>query len=207
MLHFIEGNGIGLVWVQSIKTVLQYGMPINDDKGTILEISPLFIQINHPSEADAIVQQYGDEAILLYMQQNFEDQSFSPGWGYSYAERLYGDQHENPIAQIIKRLQQYPSTKSATISLLKPEEDGMHTPCLATLDFKIRQNRMNINAFFRSQDIGKKMYADMVQLLRLGKKVAKELQLDDIRLYSTICSAHIYEKDICEMQRIVSHFT
>ena len=91
-----------------------------------------------------------------------------------FASRLYTSQNAN-VMQIIQKLQQHPFTKSATLSLLKPEEDQAHISCLATLDFKIRQDTLCIHAFFHSQDMGKKMYADALQILRLGQSIRQEI--------------------------------
>lgn len=202
-MYSIEGNDIGTVWTESIKTILRYGVTVTDDKGLIRELSPLYLHIHHPAEHDPIIERYGDKEMLLFMQQNFENANPITGWGYSYAERLYGKNNTNQIAQIISKLIQYPATKSATLSLLRPEDDKLHTPCLTTLDFKIRQHILCVHAFFRSQDIGKKLYADALQLLRLGKSMANDLLIENISLFLSICSAHIYEDDIPEMKRII----
>lgn len=206
MVYHIEGDTIGAAWVQCIKTVLANGLAVTDDKGTIWEISPLYLHIVQPSEHDTIIEKFGDKNMLAFMIQNFEDVNPIHGWGYSYAERLYSTHYTNTISHVIRKLQQYPTTKSATISLLKPEEDQHHTPCITTIDFKVRQDSLCVHAFFRSQDIGKKMYADAIALLRLGNCIAQEVALSKVQLYFTVCSAHIYETDIPGMQRIVSHF-
>lgn len=200
-LHLIEGNDIGTAWIKSIKLVLQHGTSVPDDKGSIREVSPLYIHIHHPIEPDPVIEQYGDKDILTFMKRNFEEQQPVPGWGYSYAQRLYGN--EDAVATVIERLQQYPTTKSATVSLLQPANDQQHTPCLATLDFKFRQQTLCVHAFFRSQDIGKKFYADALQLLRLGQHIASVLLVDSVSLFLTVCSAHVYEVDIPKMEQLV----
>lgn len=205
-MHTIEGNDIGTVWIQSIRFVLLYGTSISDDKGSIRELSPLYIHMHHPSENDPVIVQFGDKEILSFIQRNFTDQAPIPAWGYSYAQRLFGGDSRNPVTRIIELLQQYPTAKSATLSLLRPTEDTKHTPCLTTLDFKIRHNTLCLHAFFRSQDIGKKMYADGLQLLRLGQQMNKELQLENVSLFLTVCSAHIYEMDIFRMEQVLKHF-
>lgn len=204
MPHFIEGDTIGSVWIQCIKVVLEHGIPITDDKGMIREVSPLFMHIKQPSTEDAIVEKFGDKSMISFMRRNFEDVSPVAGWGYSYAKRLYGTDDSNQIGKMVQKLQQYPFTKSATISLLNPEADQKHTPCLTTLDFKLRQDSLCLHAFLRSQDVGKKMYADAVALLRLGQTIATKVSTQSVQLYFTICSAHLYEHDIPALQRMVS---
>lgn len=201
MVRFIEGDTIGSVWVQSVKAILAFGENVPDDKGMIRELSPLYLTITHPTVHDTIIENVGDKSMIVFMRQNFENVNPIAGWGYSYAQRI-----SSQVDIVIQKLQTYPSTKSATISLLKPGEDHQHMPCLATVDFKIRQNRLCVHAFFRSQDIGKKMYADALALLQLGTSVAQSISIPGICLYCTICSAHIYEADISTMQQLIHRF-
>jgi len=204
VVHFIEGGDIGTVWIQGIKLVLLHGKTVEDDQGLLRELSPLYLHFDNPSEDDPIINRFGDKDVLSFMQQNFERSDPIPSWGYSYAQRLRGNNRSSPLAQIQERLQAYPTTKSATLSLLRPEEDTRHTPCLTTLDFKIRDTALCLHAFFRSQDVGKKMYADALQLLRIGQSLKESLPVDKIHLHLTLCSAHLYERDFSILETLVN---
>ena len=146
-----------------------------DDKGIIIEIVPLFIEIIHPSLPDKIIDRFGDKIYLDFLARNFGDKSPLKEWGYSYAQRLYSYNKRDQVQEMIDKLNKNPFSKSATISLLKNEEDKKHKPCLTSLDFKIRNDSLIIHAMFRSQDIGKKMYGDAMELLKLGKKMIQKI--------------------------------
>ena len=95
-----------------------------------------------------------------------------------------------------EKLVNNPEAKSATIALMNPEEDYEgHMPCIISLDFKIRNEQLDITGFFRSQDIGKKIYADILALNAILTEVSEKIKVKsgDVKIF--ISSAHIYEQD------------
>lgn len=187
----------------ALKSILANGIEMQDDKGTIIEMVPFFIEMVHPPLTDKIIESFGDEKYLDFLSKNFNDLANIEEWGYSYAQRLYSLNNINQINEIVEKLKKNQFSKSATISLLLNEHDKKHKPCLTVLDFKIRESNLIINAFFRSQDIGKKMYGDAIELLKIGRKVSHELHINEIVLIHTICSAHIYFADLEKVHTLV----
>lgn len=200
----IKAYSIGEAWLLALKAVMIDGIEIQDDKGPILEIVPLFIEIIHPSLSDTIIEAYSDKAFLEFLSKNFSDLSPIEGWGYSYAQRLYSYNNIDQIQEVVNTLNKNPFSKSATISLLLYDEDKKHTPCLTTLDFKIRDDTLIITASFRSQDIGKKMYGDALELTKIGNKMIQSIPAKEIVLILAISSAHIYVDDIAMVQSIIN---
>lgn len=204
MHNYIKAYSIGEAWLLALKAVMAEGIEIQDDKGPILETVPLFIEIIHPSLSDKIIEAYGDKAFLDFLSKNFEHLSPIEEWGYSYAQRLYSFNNTDQIQEVINKLNKNPFSKSATISLLLNDKDKNHKPCLTTLDFKIRNEALIINASFRSQDIGKKMYGDALELLKIGNKMIQRIPAKKIVLILAISSAHIYLKDIEKVRSIIN---
>ena len=204
MNNYIKAYSIGEAWLLALKTVMADGIEIEDDKGPILETVPLFIEIIHPLLPDKIIDVYGDKEHLNFLSKNFECLSPIEEWGYSYAQRLYSFNNTNQVQEVIDKLNKNPFSKSATISLLINDEDKRHKPCLNTLDFKIRNETLIINAMFRSQDIGKKMYGDALELLKLGKNMIQKIRANKITLIHAISSAHIYKSDLEMIQSIIN---
>lgn len=203
-MNHIISNKIGDCWIKSIKHLLENGHnTIYDDKGNILEITPLSIEIIDPKETDEIIKQFGDSKMVEFMISNFENQKKIENWGYSYGQRIYDYKGINQLDYIISKLQKNKYAKSATINLLDNENDRIHKPCFVSIDFKVRNDVLYTYSFFRSQDIGKKMYADAICLKRLGDKVCDKLNLKSQVINLYICSAHIYEFDINKVTSIV----
>ncbi|MCW3111489.1 MAG: Thymidylate synthase [Segetibacter sp.] len=174
-----------------------------DDKGPILELVPLSIEMIHPAVSDKIIDAYGDKETLQFLSKNFTELSPITDWGYSYAQRLYSYNSVNQIEYVIAKLIKDPLSKSTTISLLKSEQDKAHTPCLTTLDFKIRNETLIINAIFRSQDVGQKMYGDALEILKIGNNIIQLVPAQRVILIHTIGSAHIYRTDLDMIHSII----
>lgn len=204
LFNYIKAYSIGEAWRLALKSLLANGIEMQDDKGAIIEIVPFFIEMIHPTLTDKIINSFGDEKYLNFLDKNFNDLTGIEEWGYSYAQRLYSYNNTNQINEIIEKLNKKPFSKSASISLLLNEQDTKHKPCLTTLDFKIRDSNLIINAFFRSQDIGNKMYGDALELLKLGKEMSHKLSVNEIILIHTICSAHIYSIDLEKIHTVAN---
>lgn len=202
MQNYIKAYSIGEAWLLSLQAVIAQGVEIKDDQEPIIEVLPLWIEIIQPTLPDKIIDAYGDTRYLQFLSKNFTDLTPILDWGYSYAQRLYSYNGINQIDYAIDKLSSNPFSKSVTISLLNAQQDRTHTPCLTTLDFKIRDEVLIINTMFRSQDIGKKMYGDALEILKIGNYILKKVPAKTIILIDTISSAHIYRSDL-EMVRSI----
>ena len=88
-----------------------------------------------------------------------------------------------------------PESKSATISFMHPGYDDKHMPCIVSMDFKIRNDKLNGNAFFTSQDACKKFYADIMCMGEILNIVSKQIKVKVGELNILIAYLHIYEND------------
>jgi len=199
----IETNTIGDAWVESIKTVLDLGKTVHDGDTKLKEFINLAIKINHPEKEDDILKKYADEKMIEFMISNFLEKEPVLNWGYSYGQRIYDFSGINQFKKIANKLKKNPESKSATISLMNPPEDQKHVPCITVLDFKIRDGHLLATAFFRSQDIGKKFYADAICIGKIGKMISEKINNVPVKLLFVISSAHIYEPDIEKVKKIV----
>jgi thymidylate synthase len=200
----IKENTIGEAWLKALALVVREGHErVPDDKGMIRELLSLIVHINNPIQNDQIIQRYGNSNILSFMKRNFRELESIPDWKYSYAQRLYDINGTNQIANVIEILRSNIFSKSATISLMSSSADTYHKPCLVAIDFKVRNNTLFVTGFFRSQDIGKKMYADAIELLHIGNIISAELGINTIEIIHFISSAHLYEIDRPELLKLL----
>lgn len=125
-------------------------------------------------------------------------------WGYCYGTRFSNFKGVNQIEKIVTKLRKNPESKSATISLIDPSTDfDGHMPCIVALDFKIRDSKLYVTGFFRSQDVGKKLYADIIALGTIQKKISELLSIKKGSVKIFISSAHIYEADFEKINRFI----
>jgi thymidylate synthase (methanogen type) len=191
----IKSDTSGQAWKKCANLVDKEGEIIHDGDKELKEVLNVFISVNNPWKTDEILDRYGDENMIRWMEDNFTKTKPIPEWGYSYGQRLFDKNGINQIENIIKKLRNNPESKSATVTLLDPEGDQSHVPCIVSLDFKIRHKRLVTTAFFRSQDAGKKMYADILALHTISKRVAQHLNVKAGPVNIFVVSLHLYSED------------
>ena len=202
--YFIKENSVGKAWQEAMKTIIEKGTITFDDNKKLHEILGLHIKIAKPSESDTIIEKKGDKDMIEWMKKNFFSKDKVLNWGYSYGKRITDYLGINQLENIKQKLLNNINSKSATISLNNPSEDKKHSPCINILDFKVRNNTVILNTFFRSQDICKKMYADAICLTLILNDLARTLKIKNTELNLYIMSAHIYENDLEKAQEIIN---
>jgi len=185
----------GLAWKQALNLVATEGKHVKDGEKDLKEFMNVFLTIQNPLASDEIIEKYADQTMVEWMRNNFLSNEPVLNWGYSYGQRFTNFDGINQIDSVIEKLKKNPESKSATITLMDPQSDGSHMPCIVALDFKIRSNRLMTTAFFRSQDVGKKIYADIICLGEISKKIADAVGVESGDLNILIVSLHFYEED------------
>ena len=150
---------------------------------------------------DKFIANSCDFHMIEWMRKNFFDIEPVLDWGYSYGSRI-----GNNLDLVVKKLKKNKLSKSATISLMDHKNDTTHVPCITTFDFKIRNNQLYFNIHMRSQDIGKKAFADYVCYVDIARKICKELTLANYEITVWINSAHIYQRDFDKIEKLVEKY-
>ena len=199
-MKIIKAKSPGIVWKKLIKETLSNGLEIYDDQTKLTEITNVLIQINEPCSTDSILKKNVDIEMLNWMKKNFLSQDPVENWGYSYGQRISNYLGENQIETITKKLKKSLDSKSATITLSLPPEDKKHSPCVNIIDFKYRNNQLNATGFMRSQDVGKKAYADYICLGIILDNLANDINVKVGELIIHVASLHIYEGDLNDLK-------
>ncbi|MDD4352886.1 MAG: thymidylate synthase [Candidatus Nanoarchaeia archaeon] len=202
-MQIIKSESIGNAWKDALKLIKYKGNSVYDGEIKLKEIINLIFEIENPLENDEIIKKFGDEAMIKFMFSNFLEQEPVLNWGYSYGQRIFNFENIDQLEDIKQKLKKNTESKSATLCLMNPPKDKNHSPCINVLDFKIRDGHLILTAFFRSQDIGKKFYADALCITHLGKMITKEFENIPIKLVMNIVSAHIYEPDLKRVNEII----
>lgn len=196
----------GEAWRKATKLVITEGKLITDDKEILKECLHVIISIKNPLKNDKILKKFADEDLLEFMERNFLKCEAISGWGYSYGSRIFNFNGVNQVDEVVKKLSKKPESKSATIIFSDPTHDFQgHSPCVSLSDFKIRKQKLIITAFLRSQDIGRKIYADIIAISKISKIIADRLEIKLGSLTLVITSAHIYKKDWAKINNLISY--
>lgn len=116
---------------------------------------------------------------------------FEPYWEYTY-HKLYAQHYE----KFIDELRRNADTRRACMNLGGAINfENPHPPCLQLIDANIREGKLHMTAFFRSNDAVKASAMNMFVLVLLQKQIAEELGIE-VGIYTHIAeSYHAYAED------------
>lgn len=201
-LRVVRSHSIGECWLNSIRNVLDHGERHHDQDVGLLEVLGLAIEVVKPTETDPVITAYSDETVLARTFAKFAKGASMPDRPFTYGERIYDMMGVDQFEWLVERLQRMRETKSATIGLLLPGSTSANLPCLTTIDVKIRRERLDLQFFFRSQNIFGRQYANLAALARLQRGLATRCGAATGVLRGYVASAHIYEFDLEDARRI-----
>lgn len=194
-MDIVKVETIGECWINSIKTVMQNGNEYFDEDVKIREILGLNIEITNPNIEDVIISKYGDQYVINKMLNKFSKGVVMNDRPFTYGECIYNKNGIDQFEWLANRLNSKRETKSATISLLSAGDNNPNLPCLTTIDAKIRDKKLILQFFFRSQNIFGRQYANLLALAKLQLNLAQRLSVDVGLLMGYVASAHIYDYD------------
>lgn len=115
-----------------------------------------------------------------------------------YGERLFGHNGNNQIQNIIELLRNKPTTRRAVIQLFDASDlsEGFKSiPCTCTLQFIIRDNKLNLLVNMRSNDAFIGLPHDVFAFTMLQEIVACSVNVD-VGIYKHfVGSLHLYEEN------------
>lgn len=208
-MKVINANSFGEAWIAYVKYGLELGTHIQSKDEEILETEPVFLGIDLQAKqnVDKIIQLHGNPTVIkLYRDKMFSEEVL-PEINSTYGDMLFNNQGVNMVEWMINKLKKNPFTKGAITGLLSPvilSQPKRRIPCLATLQYKIRNNQLITYTTFRSQNI-KNSYANMLGVASITKEVARQLNIGKGSYYHYISSPHIYSKDIKYLTKIANN--
>ena len=185
-----------------MECMFENGNEYFDEDIKIKEILGLNIKIKNPTFEDKIIAEYGDEYVINKMLKKFSKGIVMDDRPFTYGECIYNKNCIDQFEWIVNRIKSKKETKSATISLLTAGDESANLPCLCTIDIKIRENKLILQFFFRSQNIFGRQYANLLALVKLQNDLAKRCNFQAGSMQGYIASAHIYEYDVDQALQI-----
>ena len=214
-------NNLGEAWLYGLREIMNHGELVLDDsvrvrdvslkgltsnlsnftsnnkdlKLRLKEIRGYNIKIYNISRNDDIINKYADADRILYTIKRYGNDCGENGYG----EFLRGKNNEK-VKSIIDKLQHNKNSKSAII--ISPSEWGGNfgkSPCLTAVNFLVRNNKLLMYVFYRSQNIYTKQPGNLLALDQLHEEIAKSISVDKGPMELYVCSAHIYE---CDFEKV-----
>ncbi|MFO8016300.1 MAG: thymidylate synthase [Candidatus Woesearchaeota archaeon] len=130
------------------------------------------------------------------------------GINYTYGQRLMDYNGIDQIKSVIEKLKKEPFTRRAIAVTWEADKDvyNKNAPCLDLVNFIVQDNKLFMNAYFRSHDMYRGWPQNCFALRKLQKHVSDEtgIPMGDMTIFSA--SAHIYEENINEVQEIIDMY-
>ena len=135
------------------------------------------------------------------------------GFEYTYPNRIKEYFGVNQFETMVKRLMDDLGTNRSVAVTLDPKSDCSveDIPCLQVLQAIVRNRKLTLHCFFRSNDIYGAYYSNMYFITYIGMLLVEELNrrdpvntnivFDGIYYYSS--SAHIYKTDYNNAKKLV----
>lgn len=174
------------------------------------------LNINHKQFAEAVKRGAFDikdypikgEALFDYVTSLDDEHQIyldDEGFIYTYSERLQNYQGRNQLIDIVNRLKQDIGSNRAVAVTFNPFIDNERDdiPCLQLIQALVRDNKLILSVYFRSNDLYGAFPSNMMFLTYLGMKIADELgvQFDYIDYHCS--SLHIYETDYKQASKVI----
>ena len=124
---------------------------------------------------------------------------------YTYSERLQNYQGRNQLIDIVERLKQDMGSNRAVAVTFNPfiDNERADIPCLQLIQALVRNDKLILSVYFRSNDLYGAFPSNMMFLTYLGMKIANELgvQFDYIDYHCS--SLHVYETDYQQALKVI----
>jgi len=202
-------------WTLALRHVMTQGHRFTDrSRRTCIEIANILISFSQTDVGitDPIQAVERSTDLVYPSLQELEEIMFMKGrslYDYTYGQRLfnYREVFNQIDTYIIPLLQETPYSRRAIVTLYDPVTDSavdaVTIPCLIALHFMVRDKKLYVTAYLRSNDLFVGFPADVYQLSVLQKYIAQRLNLDvgSISIFSN--STHIFEDQLDDMSKII----
>jgi thymidylate synthase len=171
-----------VIRIEDVRNVL----PLNVNRGTVpgigaVEACQLLSGTSFPNLVVAVGPQFANFA---------EDNGLFHG--------AYGPRTNGQYDVIIDRLRRDPDTRQAVVTIWNPEYDLQPNkrdyPCTVLHQFRIRDGKLNMSVYMRSNDVWLGAAYDFFQFTRIQLAIASVLQIEVGTYTHHVGSLHIYEQ-------------
>lgn len=198
----ITARTLGEAWIEAMRHVMKVGEDIFDDKEKLKEIRNLYISIDGVDEGDSLLEKYADKDRIALMKEKYATCGLVGDYKTDYGSRIFNNNSVNQLEWVINRIKKKPETKAATFSLHVPGEDLL--PCLSLMDFKLRNDRLDMTVVYRSQNVYWSQPGNILALRKMQEDVVKAIGCTIGKVELIAVSAHIYEHDFQTVRDILN---
>lgn len=189
---------------QLTKEVRGFTLRLADPTDSLLnsKVRPQFSPGIAAAEAAQLIGGVSDPALMVRIAPSFAN--FQNGGAFLGA---YGPRIRTQLPQLINVLKKDESSRQALLQIWRPQDDlwadgAKDIPCTTSLQFLIRNSKLNLHTYMRSNDVWWGLSYDAFQFTQLQQTVANVLSIEVGEYVHTAGSMHIYERDFAKIDSI-----
>jgi len=117
----------------------------------------------------------------------------------AYGPRFFNKDGINQVENVIKALTERPTSRKAVIQLFEAGDitkKRNDVPCTCTLQFLIRDKKLNMHTYMRSNDVVLGLPHDIFSFTMIQEMIANRLKVKVGTYKHSVGSLHLYEKDV-----------
>lgn len=200
------------LWKSALRFVYEKGETYDDSRNRVCyETEGLLLHLVSSAKIAEPVKWLSKQPDWLYPDPNeitqvIFDKKNAANYSYSYANRIFGKINQLDDF-VIPLLRKKPTSRRAIVTIGDVEKDVSpkytEMPGMLYVDFKLRNEKLNISVAIRSCDIFVGFPANMYQIHAIQQYVASRLGVEEghIRLFCT--SAHIFDDQFTHIKKLI----
>lgn len=204
----IEGRKISDVWLRVLDRIMKFGYvkmsQYGEKQRELIDIVTVVSGEDPDNPSIPSFAYFNHDDLIKYYPQLMTDGIFE-GVEYTYGSRLRNHEGINQIAGIIEELGKENFSRRAIAFTWNVMKDcgNAKSPCLNMVQALVQDDILYLTAYFRSNDMFRAWPQNAYGLLKVQKEIAESLGLRIGKLVVVSCSAHIYERDFLETQKMI----
>ncbi len=205
--HRVVGNVLDQLWPRALQQAMHFGRAVPTQYGETREVLNLVSVIRNPASAHILPSWIqGHEQVGEYAARLFIDLEPPEGAKYSYSSRLHDQADGKQISRFHAMLDNNPSTRAAYITPWNASQDaGLESgrPCMVGVWFRQVDGELHMTVMFRSHDLFGAYPLNLASAALFLQHVARVHRMKVGTLTCVSCSAHVYDRDYVDAERII----
>ncbi len=204
----VEGRHISEIWLKVLDRIMKFGYEKMSQYGEKQrELVDIMTVINGEDPDNPYLPSFmyfNKDDLINYYPQMTTDRVFE-GVEYTYGSRLRNHDGVNQINEMIEELRKENFSRRAIAFTWNVSKDcgNVKSPCLDLVQALVQDDILYFTAYLRSNDMYRAWPQNAFGLLKIQKEIAEELGLRIGKMVIISCSAHIYERDFLEAQKMI----
>ncbi len=220
---YFRGPTLDDVMKSVIEEIIANGMRINPSKGSCTELTGVLLEIENPRARFSRTETKGkpfsslgelcwylaknnDLGFIYYYLPAYKEYADGDYIYGGYGPRLFNWEGIDQVAQIISLLKKKPDSRKAVIQLFDAKdiiEEHNDVPCTCTLQFLIRDHKLQMITYMRSNDVFIGLPQDVFCFTMMQEIIARSLSIELGYYKHSVGSIHLYDKNKDDASRFL----